>query len=1186
MAKVLTKVASIRRKTTSSNDSSSKLELFNLEQKFLTPSNVNSTRNNTKDNTKDNAKDNTTTNKTTTNLSSNNSSNNSSNSLSNNLTPSPPLPAFLPASHQSNLRSKSSTGSPSLTKAPPANHDNDKLIKSLLKQYKRLEVQLNRFNSKKYNNSKNSGILKSNILRTSLLPFLRNARPLQKYFDKNSKVYKSLISVITAILLKWWSALLGNLKTNVVTSTNPISSPHLPQLASYPITYSPIPAADRNAYLESISRIVARDDWNWNLVDKDFHRQFTTLLTFTLDYCVDKMTTLKSLSLSISAFIGKIFAVSFFNLPNVSNALLFLLNVKHSMFESTLNIIASSNTKTDKLILDTLRSSFPSHLHHLIDFRGIKFPPLQQTYFLNCVPPPKHAVDGIKDPNGSWVRRWCNCDSNVFNSFFRHYVNILQETLANSSEIIDAKSQLSLLLSSPGFTVIFSHVFQIFQVSITRICSSQSSKFQQPPNAYNPSPFSTGSDNNEGKQSIQTSNNGQPIQSSAPPDSTMNIKQADIYYNSIIKIFKSLRDITYSSSLKTNDKSIDIVATALIKFVDESLGSVAKDTNVYDYNRNSLVLNIVYEFINHVQNNINISNVVNWEFWISCNFMMLNSTDHIQILLKNLAFLFNVWDMIPESLSHFRSLDSPLDQSSDLPSHYRWLTNLDDSFKLNFINWLVSNEVFERFLIHWNPIVRSYYLRFLIWRIIGINNYQSSILIKITRKVQHKIDKSFDLLHRFTVFNNQNGIGPLNFKPDNPLVNRKLCILPFNSKDDGASFQKDENGQSYIPATPIKSSELRKTHSYEVFDEAIYSCSSLPIGPTNDSDDTLDISKDDVNELLFVKIDNSSTSSSKSIVSSLGKLFRYLSTEDPEPVAVVGKSRGNELPKSRESNKNGINDRSFKYKRNSVSLTSLSTTYSSLKSRSSSPSLLSFNSIPTSITESASSSITSDSDSTSSSVQTIELLNRNKDTSNSQPPEFFKLPPEIVRPIYKFDIVIDHESMGEKFNLIHHKNYLMNQKRGATQTRARKVSYFPLQPRIPLISIFVNSDAHNTFYINDEEGLYIENFPEDDDNASHDTRAANHQELEIHELFSDLNDLHRNTRGHNLIKMTNLGRSMNEMNLMIDEFKNFLNRRIEIDQFFQDFSSTPNYNEFDYFKKIIPFLAVDCSNEAKLINAS
>lgn len=1107
MAKVLTKAASIRRK-----NSDAKLQHFSLKEE-LTPPNVLSTPK----------------------------------PLS---TPSPPLPPFLPASHQSSLRSKSSVGSP-LVKSAPANQEDDKLIKSLLKQYKRLEVQLNRFNSKKYNNSKNSGILKSNILRTSLLPFLRNGHLLQKYFDKNSKVYKSLISVITAILLKWWSSLLGNLKTSVVTSNNPISSPLLPQLASYPITYSPIPAADRNAYLESISRIVAREDWNWNLVDKDFYRQFIALLTFTLDYCIDKMTTLKTLSLSISAFIGKIFAVSFFRLPNVSNALLFLLNVKHSMLESTLNIIASP---TDKAIVDFLRSRFPSHLHHLINYRGIKFPPQHQAFFLNCVPPPKHPVDGIRDPNGSWVRRWCNCDSNVFNSFFRHYINILHENLANSN--VDCESKQTLLMSSPGFTVIYAHVFQIFQMSITRIPTSQSSKYQQPQNAYAPS---MGFDESKPSKSVQ-------------PDSTVNIKQADIYYNSIIKVFKTLRDISYSSSLKSDDKDVDIVAAALIKFVDDSLASVAKETNVYDYNRNSLVLNIVYEFINHIQNNINISNVVNWEFWLSCNYMMLNSTDHIQILLKSLAFLFNVWDMIPESLSNFRSLDSP-EQGPQLPPHYSWLTNLDDSYKVNYINWLLSNEIFERFLIHWNPIVRSYYLRLLIWRIIGINNYQSSILIRITRKVQQKIDKSFDLLHRFTVFGTQNGVGPLNYKPDNPLVNRKLCILPFNAKDDGSSLQKDENGQSYIPATPIKSSELRKTHSYEVFDEAIYSCSSLPIVPNKDSDDSLD--KDDTTELLFVKSNSSNGSSSKSIVSSLGKLFRYLSTED--------ESAAEEKPEPKR--KNTINDKLLKYKRNSVSLSSLSTTYSSLKSRSSSPSLQSFNSIPTSITASASSSVKSDSDSISSSVQTIDLLEKNKESYNSQPPEFFKLPPEIMRPIYKFDIVIDHESMGEKFNLIHHKNYLVTQNLGANQMPARKVSYFPLQPRIPLISIFVNSDVHNTFYINDEEGLYIENFPEDD-NASHDTQAANHQEREIHELFSELTEMASNTRGNNLIKMINLGRSMNELNLMIDEFKNFLNRRIEIDQFFQDFSSTPNYNEFDYFKKIIPFLAVDCSNEAKLINAS
>lgn len=70
------------------------------------------------------------------------------------------------------------------------------------------------------------------------------------------------------------------------------------------------------------------------------------------------------------------------------------------------------------------------------------------------------------------------------------------------------------------------------------------------------------------------------------------------------------------------------------------------------------------------------------------------------------------------------------------------------------------------------------------------------------------------------------------------------------------------------------------------------------------------------------------------------------------------------------------------------------------------------------------------------------------------------------------------------------------------------------------------------------------------------------------------------------ITFTNLGRSLNELNNMIDEFKSFLNRKVESDQFNVDLSRAHNLNEFDYLKKIIPFLSVDSTNEAKLLNAN
>ncbi|EAZ62807.2 hypothetical protein PICST_64999 [Scheffersomyces stipitis CBS 6054] len=1030
-------------------------------------------------------------------------------------------------------------------------HENDKLIKSLLKQYKKLELELNKFNSRKYNHSSthHSAILKGNILRTSLLPFLRTGCNLHHFFPKSSKIYRSLINVIISILIKWWSSLLGNM--TFATPTISLNSANSSSSASgNSPSYSSIPASDKSAYLECISRIITREEWA--SVDPDFLHDYERLLVATLDYCIDKMSTLKTMSLSNSAFIGKVFAYSFFKLPNVSNALLFLLNVKQIAFEETQKVL--DNKRLDPQAASVLFQIFPPHLHYLIKFNGIaNLSTKGQKRYMNCTPPPKHPVNGIKDPNGNWVRRWYNIDSNVFNSFFRHYVSIVQSMTAEYCGDGDTSSVLKF---SPGFTVIFSHIIHIFQLSITRISKNSANKFQpQNPNISMSGPV--------GGSSVQLPSK---ILATPPSPSPGNLSiQSDVYHNSITKIFKTLRDILYSTSLSRTE--IDSCSAELVKYVDRSLITIAKETSVYDYDRNGLILMFFSEFISHVNYNNNndstIRYLVDWEFWLGCNYMMIKNTDHVQIVLKNFSFLFNVWDMIPQSLSNYVSVSKPR-SSSDLPPYFAWLENPGESFKLNFILFLISNETFERFVTHWNPIVRSYYLRLLVWRVIGINNYQSSIMIHITKKIQEKLNRSYDVLHAFTSSNN--GLMQLDYRPDNPLVNRKFGILPINVKDDFLATHGDQN-PDLLPATQMKSSELRKAHPFEVFDEAIYTCSVVPPSPAANE------SLSDLSEIEGPKV-KSPSSKNSSLVNSIGRLFKILSTDDT-----------NELPKEGSGKPEAEADQP-QVKRNGVSFSSLSTSYSSLKSRSSSPSLMSFRSSPTSVSESSNSSVMSDTESVSS-VQTLEVRGKNKNGSNLnyniQPPELSRLPPEITRPIYKFDIIVDHDSMNEKYAIVHHHNNSLTSNRSmSTLVHSQPVVFqtlcFPICPRMPLISIFINSDTYNNkFYINDEEGLLIENF-HDEDSIDNDRRS----EQEARELFSELS----HSRSDSTIKFMNLGKSLNELNLMIDEFKNFLKRRIEIDQFNQDLSMVQNLTEFTYFKKIIPFLSVDGSNEAKLLNAN
>lgn len=862
-----------------------------------------------------------------------------------------------------------------------------------------------------------------------------------------------------SLLSKWWSSLL-----NYLINSNNISN------------------IDKSAYLECISKIISRVEW-YHIDDLGLSNNYKELLVLTLDYCINRLSCIKHLTLSMSAFVGKVFAYSFFNIEHVSNALLFLLNIKQAVFDDCCKNFPGPISSHD---LDKLYKVFPDHLHYLIDYQGL--PQKQnlsdkQRFFLNCLLPPKHPVKGIKDPQGPWVRRWFNSDSDIFNSFLRHYCTITNTVLLHHR--VDVSDELVLRL--PGFSVILSHIFQIFQVSINRISKNNVDlKFNQ-------------------EFQVNTINTNKYPSSPGTQNPGSSAKQNETYYNSIFKIFRTLREINYQPDFK--------FSKSLIEFVDTILISFAKTVTIYDFNKNSLILNLVYEFLTYLD-------TVNWKFWLNCCYLMIENTDHVQILLKNLSFLFNIWNKIPEMIE-----DTPP------PNTLAWYTNFDESFKENFVDWLISNKIWTKLFIHWNPIIRNYYLRLLIWRVIGINNFESSTSIKVSLKIERKLNQSFDKFHEF--FNSPSNQGYY-FRPDNPIINRKFLILPISKDDrmvndvtipvgsapspmqspiqsprrslneeDADEDETDDetsertstdnpnsetNDSNDEVSTLISSSELKKAHPFEIFDETVYSCTNFAEEQPNE--------------------DEADNKRSNSLVSSIGKLFKSLTFDESK------KSESKGSGKLTKNSKTG-------------SLTSLSNL--SVKSRSSSPSIMSFSSTPTSLTD-LSNSTNSSGSSDSSKVNLLELFN---------------LPPEIIRPSYKFDLILDQDSLRDKF-------YLMNQRK----YRSYQDFYeLPQRPKIPSITIFIASNVYNKFYISTDNLILND---DDYNNINFEPGLFNHS-----------------AKTADLI---NLGKSLFEWNLLIFEFENYLTNKVELHQ------DLNNLSEFDYFSKIIPLLSLE--NSSGRLNAA
>lgn len=971
-----------------------------------------------------------------------------------------PSPAFTPRGLETNR------SSPSQLQNEVAALEHERLVKSLLKQFKRLEFALGKFESKP------NGVLKTNMLRTTLLPFLRLLSQLEYMFEKKLLIYNSFASVSVTILGRWWSLLLSVLSATGQT-----------QQVSH---------TDRNAYLECLSRILCRKEWF--LAGPDIISTYTNRLTETLAYAIGKISTMKVVPVSISAFVGKTFSYAFFFVPGVSQALLFLLNIKQANLECTLD-------RHDTIPADKVKAAkdiFPQHIHKFIDFQGIRGLDRFRRKTINCVPPPKHPVRGISDPNGPWVHYW-NChDSDIFNSFYRHYINIASFFVGDLLQVpIEA---------FPGFHIIDSNIFHIFKVCVNKILFATANS--GPSKRYPVAKLSPGTN--------------APAFSNIAVESPTNGNFAPI-----IKLFKTARDIGYSDTPFVGEinKSLDLIMIGL-----------ASKSSVYDVGRSASIFNLVHEFSNYVTD----PSEIKWEFWLGCSYLTLSRTNLIQSMTTTFAFLFNIWNSIPSQLS--------LTVATEKEDHLAgWLVNNSESYKENFANWLTSNDIWLQYFTHWNPLVRSYYMRLISWRVIGFNNYDSSVALLTTHRIKTKVDVIYSFLMR--VLESQDlplRLKQLDFSSDMPMVNRKLGIIPVNSYRNGT--------EEVVPLASVIStsrlSDLRKSNPYEILDEAVYTCNLMSIENPSQIDKKASAGKSTRNN---------------SLINSFSKFFKLLSNDDADDglLAVAPPSLGNDRL---------VRGNSISSGRGSKSFNSFLTGSRSLRSGSSSPSLLSSKPSFDTLVESP---VTSDSETSSSlssylgssSTSTIST----QVSLNKNPPELVKRIPDIIRPIYKFDIILDHEVISKKMNLMHYANsnsqamFFGSQRCNKSFKRTR-----PEHPKIPTTSIFSSTEGFTSFFVSKEEYDYEDAIPGD-----------NEETLTPEDLVRQVKTP---------TALAALGRSLNEWNAVVEEFESFLAQTVNshLAQLFPnefDESAVQDIDEEGYYKKIIPFMPIDNFIELKLLNA-
>lgn len=704
-----------------------------------------------------------------------------------------------------------------------------------LESIKQLETSLIKFLSKK-----NSSASKSNILRTKVLPILRYP---PKPFDNINELLSiaivdlnvNLLIMEAKCLFSWWTELFNILSLEIQS----------------------IPALDRNCYYETVSRIVSHTIWSFFQFNQSYSQSLTEtyntykkMLLQTFELSILRLNG-KTITYSVSIFIAKIFAYSFYNLPNTSRGLSFLLNTKLKNFKQVFNIcihnsfsvVPSTTINQFPNILNDISSQFPDHLVPMISSniqpRNINY--VIESQFINSIHPPKDKIEGIKETKGVWVNRWCSNENvTVFCSFFRNYLTASSIYLKNFPLLMINEFYV---FGMPGFLCFLTHIYQIFTAQINQQigkASKLNSKFKNNFTSSNNIPFN---------------------------DTLFTVPPKVSSETNIDKCFNVLRDLL-TNQRNSNEK---LLHTGVIKGYENILKLFVVKTNILDTCKVEIVFDIFTQFLKTIESKDHISSysnsiVLDWKFWIDTIVKLLDS-NHLNSEIKALSTLYQIWDYIP------------LDAYDTKGDKKYWITVPTDNIKLNLITYLINDSNWIKFLGHYNPLERHMYVKLIIWKILGLqssNNISTNYDFKFKALMNQNKIKETVLQKLNQTYDQTKDVA---FKPCDPVINKKFQVVKSN----------DEK---------FRDQKLR-VYPFEVFDDTVYS-SSKPKPITNLSTSTLVNSepttthKDESNEnanwmgKLFSKSDSKG----------LSRFLKLSKSSDDAAKTVSNKSSKNSSPLS------------------------------------------------------------------------------------------------------------------------------------------------------------------------------------------------------------------------------------------------------------------------------------------------
>ena len=529
-----------------------------------------------------------------------------------------------------------------------------------------------------------SSALKANVVRTTLLPFLRQYAS----HPSNHKLRPEDLDRRANILNGWWTGLL-----ELVAGRNNQS----------------ISGTDRPAILEGIAGIMERPEWRQPpsgfcaladrvetsstataasnsssssdfLAESVYHNVrniFTQNLLSQMAFVVDKMA-LRNAAASLVTFCGKTCAYAFCFCPGIADILVRLWNPSPDMMK---RVMAESGiSKLDRIdgVSDRVAASFPPTL------QSLKFHSLTRLVrqLRKSASPPLAAAN--LDWYGLWLKRWSGAESDLFYVFVKHYHILV-------TDFLPVEPSNAERVCVPGLVMVHAQVLVNLDATINRHAAPPQTDDQG--STVAPITFDDVLGDADATASAVA----------IPPANATRLMQEN-------RLIMLIRDF-----LSERNAHIRTARRVFAEGFAGLLQAQARKISIYDSNACYTLCDFLEEafliMVRYEQIDSDRHTIMDWAFWLSvCKSMTASQNTATEIKLY--AFLYSTWSTLC----------------------------VDERRKASLcLDFLLEPAFFESRFNHWCPMVRSYFMRLLCWRVARFDGEETETEVYVFRTHHHAI---------------------------------------------------------------------------------------------------------------------------------------------------------------------------------------------------------------------------------------------------------------------------------------------------------------------------------------------------------------------------------------------------------------------------------------------------------------